>query len=197
MVSNDSGIDSFIKNSMTYARDNGFDGIDLDWEYPGYCKSSDDCSEGTDVSRFQVLLKRFRNAIEAEDVNTTDKFLLSAAVGISKMKIHGDTSTNSSATYNPQQLTNNLDFVNLMSYDMHGSWESETGHHALLHALSFDNRTEGTTNIEWILENLIDLGADPSKLNLGEISLTLNQFNQTVYRLKHLWKIILIGKYNR
>ena len=25
-------------------------------------------------------------------------------------------------------MTEYLDFVNLMSYDMHGSWESETGH---------------------------------------------------------------------
>ena len=170
MVSNDSGIDSFINNSMIYARENGFDGIDLDWEYPGYCKWADSCSVESDVSRFQVLLERFRDAIEAEEVNATDKMLLSAAVGISKNKIYGD-----NLTYNPEHLTDNLDFVNLMAYDMHGSWESETGHHTLAHALSIDDRQEGTTNVEWILDKWITLGADPSKLHLGEISLTGDQ----------------------
>ena len=50
---------------------------------------------------------------------------------------------------------------------MHGSWESETGHHSLAHKISSDDREEGATNLEWILENWISLGADPSKLNIG------------------------------
>ena len=39
MVADDGGIDSFVRNSMKYVRQNGFDGIDLDWEYPAYCPS--------------------------------------------------------------------------------------------------------------------------------------------------------------
>ena len=65
-------------------------------------------------------------------------------------------------------MTDHLDFVNLLSFDMHGSWENKTGHPALAHKISADYRTGGeTTNIEWILDNWIDLGADPKKLNLG------------------------------
>ena len=50
---------------------------------------------------------------------------------------------------------------------MHGAWESETRHHALAHKISSDDPEEGTTNLEWILENWISLGADPAKLNIG------------------------------
>ena len=50
---------------------------------------------------------------------------------------------------------------------MVGALESETGHHSLAHRILSDDREEGTTNLEWILENWISLGADPAKLNIG------------------------------
>ena len=62
-------------------------------------------------------------------------------------------------------MTDHLDFVNLLTYGMHGSWESETGHHSLAHNVSNDDL--GETNLEWILNNWISLQADPSKLNIG------------------------------
>ena len=49
---------------------------------------------------------------------------------------------------------------------MYGSHDV-TGHHSLAHKISADDREEGTTNLEWILENWISLGADPKKLNIG------------------------------
>ena len=65
-------------------------------------------------------------------------------------------------------LTDHFDFVNLLTYGMHGSWESKTGHHSLAYKISTDDR-EGTTNLEWVLDNWIALGADRSKLNIGTI----------------------------
>ena len=37
----------------------------------------------------------------------------------------------------------------------------------MAHKISSDDRSGGTTNLEWILDNWIELGADPAKLNLG------------------------------
>ena len=76
-----------------------------------------------------------------------------------------------------------------MAYDMHGSWESKTGHHALAHKMPSDDRLEGTTNIEWIIEKWISLGADPAKLSLGSISLVSSSI-LGFPRFGCLWTII-------
>ena len=74
-------------------------------------------------------------------------------------------------SYEPKHMTDDVDdcFVNLLTYGMHGSWELQTGHHSLAHKISTDDREGGTTNLEWILDNWIALGADRSKLNIGTI----------------------------
>ena len=56
MVSSDAGINSFVRNSMQYVRENGFDGIDLDWEYP-----ADRGSPPEDKENFALLCEELRN----------------------------------------------------------------------------------------------------------------------------------------
>ena len=162
MVQTDAGIEQFITNSMAYVRNINYDGLDLDWEYPAKC--SVDCSPEGDYYRFGKLIELYRARINAE--NTTNKFLLTAAVGIGQDKIY-DRDGSGLPSYNPKQLTDNLDMVNLMMYDMHGHWEDKTGHHALAHKISGDDRLGGTTNAEWVIDNWIALGADPAKMALG------------------------------
>merc|ERR1719197_807154 len=165
MVQTDSGINSFVRNSMKYIRDNGFDGIDLDWEYPAKC--SVNCSPSSDADRFKKLCEVFRREINAEAA--ADKMLLSAAVGIGWDKVLlKEDEEYPLPSYDPKHMTDHLDFVNLMSYDMHGHWEANTGHQALAHRIQSDDRLDGTTNLDWILNTWItELGADPSKLHLG------------------------------
>ena len=162
MVSENSSIESFVNNSLLFIRENGFDGIDLNWMYPDECSNQQNCSSDTNVARYQVLLERFRQNIDAENENSEDKLLISATVGPLRV----------GQSYQPEHMTDNLDFVNLMSYDMHGSWESQTGHHALTHQLSLN----GTKNIQWILDEWIRLRADPSKLHLGNFNKCRNLF---------------------
>ena len=56
----------------------------------------------------------------------------------------------------------------------------------MAHKISSDDRSGGTTNLEWILDNWIELGADPAKLNLGLAaygrSFKLNDPNSHGYR---------------
>ena len=52
-------------------------------------------------------------------------FLLSAAVSAGKNTI--------AKAYDIPVLGECLDFINVMTYDMHGHWDSKTGHHAPLY----------------------------------------------------------------
>ena len=167
MVSENSSIESFVNNSLLFIRENGFDGIDLNWMYPDECSNQQSCSPDTNVARYRILLERFRQTIDAQNDDSGDELLISATVGPLRV----------GKSYQPEHMTNNLDFVNLMSYDMHGSWESQTGHHALAHEVSSD----GTTNIKWILDEWIRLGADPSKLHLGDFNICRDFFQANLF----------------
>ena len=107
MVADDTGIDSFVRNSMKYVRQHGFDGIDLDWEYPAYCPSPEKCSTESDAVRFRLLCEKFREEIDIEDVNPAHKMLLTGAVSAGKDKIDQDESSLSQPVpaYDPKHMT--------------------------------------------------------------------------------------------
>jgi len=158
MVATKEGMEIWVKNAIKYAQDNGFDGVDLDWEYPA--KTTVDTSPPEDYENFQTLCEIFRR--EADKI---PGFLLTAAVGIGQDKIY--VKDGAPPSYNVKHLSDHMDMINLMAYDIHGHWEDKTGHQALAHVKLEDDRLEGTDSVEWILENWIVQGADPQKLALG------------------------------
>ena len=44
-------------------------------------------------------------------------------------------------------MNRELDFLNLMSYDLHGHWDPRTGHHAGLFKLSGEEGLDATLNV--------------------------------------------------
>ena len=88
MVATDATIDSFIQSSMDFIRQHNFDGIDIDWQFPAFCESPDRCSPVSDAARFKVLLEKFRDAIESENVSPADKMIISSSAGHKKNQIY-------------------------------------------------------------------------------------------------------------
>ncbi|KEH36081.1 glycoside hydrolase family 18 protein [Medicago truncatula] len=104
MASQASTRKSFIDSSIRLARNNNFHGLDLDWQYP---------SSDAEMTNFGLLIKEWRAAVAAES-RSSDKpeLLLSAAVG-------GSDQITPLKYYPGQDVANNLDWVNVMTYDLY------------------------------------------------------------------------------
>ncbi|XP_071519776.1 chitinase-3-like protein 1 isoform X2 [Panulirus ornatus] len=102
-------VDEVIKLLLQY----GFDGLDLDWEYPAYEGIS------ADKQGFTAWLVDLKSAFRPHGL------LLTSAVSAGRRNIDRG--------YDIPKVSELLDLVILMAYDFHGSWENRVAHHSPLY----------------------------------------------------------------
>jgi len=156
MVNNDAFLKRFIKSSIALLRKWDFDGLDLDWEYPAGRGNS----PPGDKQKFTKLVRELLAAFTAEAaIVNKPRLLLSAAVSAGFSQID--------ASYEAPQLGEMLDWLNLMTYDLHGDWDDVTGHQT---AMAYDGgegegRREFT--VPYALDYWIKKGFPAGKIALG------------------------------
>lgn len=131
MALTSSGRAVFIQSIVDFLKKYPFiDGIDLDWEYPGVNRAADPndqydrgCPGGPeDKQNFTSLLREIR---QAYNNNGLSGKLLTIAVPSGYDKL---------ALQEPDVYAQYLDWLNVMTYDMHGAWETTTNHQSPLYA---------------------------------------------------------------
>ncbi|ORX43052.1 glycoside hydrolase [Piromyces finnis] len=115
MTSSTQHIEKFAKSCKNLIDTYNLDGIDIDWEYPGREGACNSLANDTD--NYLTLLKVLR-----EKLGSTS--LITAAVSIIPFEKNGQVVSDLS------DYANYFDFINIMGYDINGSFSSVTSHHS-------------------------------------------------------------------
>ncbi|XP_023347581.1 acidic mammalian chitinase isoform X3 [Eurytemora carolleeae] len=134
---------NFVTKAVEFIAKYKFDGLDLDYEYPAFEQSA------SEKSTFAAWVKELKTAFKPYG------WELTAAVAAGKSKID--------AGYDVPELSKYLDAIHLMTYDMHGSWESTVNHHAPLYSTSSSDEL----SVDFAVNYWLSKGAPKSKLVVG------------------------------
>jgi chitinase len=144
---------NFAHGCVEHIRHYGFDGIDVDWEFPGYVRHN-----GTPQDRhnFTLLLQTVRDSLEALGDKSGKRYLLSASLPAAASHLRD---------LEVQKITAILDYLNIMTWDLFGSWGQISNHNSALYGPSQGDSTRCLDGAFKLYHGAHDVPAE--KINLG------------------------------
>ncbi|MFD0418557.1 chitinase C-terminal domain-containing protein [Streptomyces sp. NPDC127108] len=129
---NQAGIETFADSTVAFIKKYGFNGVDIDYEYPTTMKDAGNpldwqLANGRRaglVKGYAVLMKTLREKLDRAGAADGKHYLLTVAAPSSGYLLRG------METFQVQKY---LDYVNIMSYDLHGAWNEYVGPNASLY----------------------------------------------------------------
>jgi chitinase len=143
----------FAHSCNDQVRRNNFDGIDIDWEFPGFAEH-----KGTpaDKVNFTLLLRELRDSLDALAGHSDRRLLLTAAL---------PAGAENAAGIDVGQVAGILDFLNIMTYDFYGPWDEHVNHNAPLYAGAGGDPAKSVHGAYLLYTQTF--GIPPAKLMLG------------------------------
>lgn len=148
---------TFAKSCVDFITTYGFDGIDIDWEYPVSGGIPENHHRPEDKQNFTLLLQEIRSQLNAQSTIDGKAYLLSVAVApnaeyLKKVEIN--------------KIQSVVDYIFLMAYDIHGSWDSYADFNAPLQ-IPDENSPHHTSSVQDSIQTYLNAGISPSNLVLG------------------------------
>lgn len=137
----------FVSSSVDLVKDYGLDGLDIDWEYP---------KDASQAQAYVDLLKELRQALDhlhdqMDPQGSRFELTIAAPAGPDNYKV-----------LKVKEMDQYLDFWNVMTYDLAGSWDSVAGHQANLYPAS-----DKSLSVDGALKHYLEAGVHPCKVVMG------------------------------
>lgn len=178
VASTEASREKFAQSAVEFMVEYGFDGLDIDWEYPGGGPDINEVekiaptrlnkevknSPPNDKYNYTLLLAELDEQIEIQEATDGRDYQLSIASPAGSQNIEN---------IELGEVSKYIDFFNLMAYDFHGStWEPDkytTNHQAALFANPNDplGADAEKFSIHSAVEAYLDAGVDPQDIVLG------------------------------
>ena len=162
MISKSANRQQFIKSALEYAKKYGFDGIDIDWEYP-----ADSTRGGTvkDMDNYVTFLRELYVAVKAANPPLMLTWASPAIVPAGVPKSYHD---NPKSYYEwIAKCSLYLDRLNVMSYDYHGAFDTNPQVTGVNSPLMRDTKSTSPLSIATTYNNYVNNGVPASKMIIG------------------------------
>ncbi len=132
-----------------------FDGLDIDWEYP--VSGGLNPGKAEDKINYTLLLTELRRQLDELGAADNVHYLLTIAAPVGPGNIRN---------LELKKIAEVVDWINLMGYDFHGTWETSTNFNAPLFRAAGDPADAGL-NIDSAVQSYLTGGVPAGKLVLG------------------------------
>jgi chitinase len=152
----------FAKSCVAFMVKYGFDGVDIDWEYPVSGGEPGNKTRPEDKPNYTLLLAELRRQLDEQGKSDKRSYLLTIAAPAGPKTF---------ANLELDKIHAHLDWINLMTYDFHGGWSPLTNFNAPLYPSSKDPTPDETIrkyfNADSAVKAYLKAGVPADKLVLG------------------------------
>lgn len=148
---------AFAESAVSFVKTYGFDGVDIDWEYPTGSGKTGNVHRSSDPENFRLLMKALRTSLDTQGAKDSKHYILSFAGGSSGQYANG---------IGLSSVAQTVDYGLIMTYDLQGPWCSYTDFNAALYMPSGAS-PQGKDSVDTSVRAWLNAGFPAGKLVMG------------------------------